>query len=68
MLTNALISDSMIVEESLLLFMRKLPVLFDGLVSWSMNVMEKSGEEATKGGSKSVSIEVVIEIVLRAIV
>ena len=58
----------MIVEESLLLFMREFSVLFDGLVCWGMNVMEKSGEEATKGGSKSVSIEVVIEIVLLAIV
>ena len=48
--------------------MREFSVLFDGLVCWGMNVMEKSGEEATKGGSKSVSIEVVIEIVLRAIV
>ena len=58
----------MIVEECLLLFMREFSVLFDGLVCWGMNVMEKSSEEATKGGSKSVSIEVVIEIVLRAIV
>ena len=58
----------MIVEESLLLFIREFSVLFDGLVSRGMNVMEKSGEEATEGGSKSVSIEVVIEIVLRAIV
>ena len=58
----------MIVEESLLLFIREFSVLFDGLVSRCVNVMEKSGEEATKGGSKSVSIEVVIEIVLRAIV
>ena len=58
----------MIVEESLLLFMREFSVLFDGLVSRCVNVMEKSGEEATEGGSKSVSIEVVIEIVLRSIV
>ena len=58
----------MIVEESLLLFMREFSVLFDGLVSRCVNVMEKSGEKATEGGSKSVSIEVVIEIVLRAIV
>ena len=58
----------MIVEESLLLFMREFSVLFDRLVSRGMNVMEKSGEEATKGGSKSVSIEVVIEIVLFTIV
>ena len=65
---DAPLYDSVIVEEGLLLFMRELSVFYDGLVCCGVNEVEQAGEETTKGGSKSVGIEVVIEIVLGAVV